>query len=155
MIHPINHTEQRVARRIVAIQKAAYAVEAGLMGFDAIPPLHERVTEVQARRDLTWIAAFNNDTIVGIIAWFDHGDSLEIDRLAVDPAWSRRGYGRELVRALRRTLVTEVSTGSLNYPAVALYEGEGFRQVGTTEVAPGIFTSQFQRDLETVLAPLL
>ena len=111
LIQAIDPTEESVATRIVAIQRAAYAVEAELMGFDGIPPLHELVIEVQAREDLIWLAAFTNDTIVGIVAWFDHGDSVEIDRLAVDPDWSRHGYGRQLVRAVPQAPVIDVSTG--------------------------------------------
>ena len=149
LIQAIDPTEESVATRIVAIQRAAYAVEAELMGFDGIPPLHELVIEVQAREDLIWLAAFTNDTIVGIVAWFDHGDSVEIDRLVVDPDWSRHGYGRQLVRAVPQAPVIDVSTGSLNYPAVTLYESEGYVLVSTTEVAPGVFTSQFQRHLGT------
>lgn len=144
-IRRIDNTDVAVAARIVAIQRAAYAIEAELMAFDGIPPLHESVSDVQAHKQIVWWGAFEGGQLVGVIAWLDHGHSIEIDRLAVDPAWSRRGCGRELVRAVPLSGLVEVSTGSANHPAIALYEGEDFTFVGTTEVAPGVFTTQFER----------
>ena len=44
-----------------------------------------------------------------------------------------------------RNLPTIVSTGTENDPAVGLYLSEGFVESGRTEVAPGIFTTQFHR----------
>lgn len=108
---------------------------------------------------LAWYGAFLGETMVGLIAWLDQTDldqtdlnqnhSIEIDRLAIDPAWARRGYGRELVRFVPRSHGVKVSTGSANHPAISLYESEGFQPSGSTEVAPGVFTSQFRRDADS------
>ena len=38
-----------VAERVLQIQRAAYAVEAELVGYDAIPPLHETLAELQSQ----------------------------------------------------------------------------------------------------------
>jgi|GEM_PF-1067903 len=144
-IRPIDNDDPVVAQRIVAVQRAAYAVEAELMSFDGIRPLRENAAEVQSHDKLAWLGAFSGEELAGIIAWRHHGDSIQIDRLAIDPKWSRRGFGRALVQVIPDTNLVEVSTGSANHPAIALYQGEGFRFIGRTEIAPQVFTSQFRR----------
>jgi GNAT superfamily N-acetyltransferase len=145
MLADVDPTVAAVAERVVEIQLAAYAVEAALIGFDGIPQLHERAEDVQARDDLRWVGSYVEGRLVALIAWERAGDVLDIDRLAVDPAAARQGHGRRLVRAVPRNLPTIVSTGTENDPAVGLYLSEGFVESGRTEVAPGIFTTQFHR----------
>jgi len=146
MLADIDPTVAAAADRIVEIQLAAYAVEAGLIGFDGIPQLSETAEQVRSRTDLHWHGAFDDDgLLVGLIAWDRENGLTDIDRLAVDPLAARRGHGRRLVRAVPRDRDTIVSTGSENDPAVRLYLSEGFVVLGRTEIAPEIFTTQFRR----------
>ena len=145
MLGDVDPTVVAVAERIVEIQRAAYAVEAKLIGFDGIPQLHEDAADVQARTDLRWVGSYDEGRLVAVIAWEIDGDVIDIDRLAVDPAAARQGHGRRLVQAVPSDRATIVSTGSENAPAVALYLSEGFIETGRTEIAPGIFTTQFHR----------
>ncbi|GIJ49152.1 hypothetical protein Val02_60380 [Virgisporangium aliadipatigenens] len=138
--------DEPLAHTLMAVQRAAYAVEAALMGDDRIPPLHESVAELRAA-DLVWLAAYEGETLAGAIAWADDPVEVDIDRLVVDPAYHRRGIGRALVRAVldhsgeRRTLV---STGRSNTPARALYEGLGFVPVEDAEVLPGLWITRYR-----------
>ncbi len=146
MLADIDPTAAAVAARIVEIQLAAYAVEAALIGFDGIPQLSETADQVRSRTDLRWHGAFDDDgRLVGLIAWEAVGGIVDIDRLAIDPLVARRGWGRRLVQAVPRDQPTIVSTGTENEPATNLYRDEGFVEVGRTEVAPGVFTTQFRR----------
>lgn len=145
MIRSIDHADHELSARIVEIQRAAYAVEAELIGFDGIPVLEETAADVRRRGDLTWHGAFVDDTLAGIIAWTQEGDAVDIDRLAIDPAYARRGLGRRLVRSVPVTGETTVSTGAANTPAVTLYLGEGFVPIGERELAPGVFMAHFGR----------
>jgi len=145
MILPLDPTEPGRAQRIVAIQRAAYAVEAELMGFHAIPPLHETEEQVATLGHLCWRGAFDGPRLVGIVAWDVQGDALEIDRLAVDPAFGRQGRGRQLVQAVPEVPTITVSTGHANRPALSLYSSLGFREIGRTEIAEGVFTTQLER----------
>ena len=146
MIGDLPATDAATAARIVEIQQAAYSVEAGLIGFDGIPALHESAADIMARTDLTWRGATVDGRLAGLIAWLVDTDGvLDIDRLAVDPAYARRGLGRALVRAVPAAYPITVSTGAANEPAIALYLGEGFRRVGEHEVAPGVFLARFRR----------
>src|SRR5690349_1712014 len=91
--------DESLAHAVMAVQRAAYTVEAALMGDDRIPPLHESVADLCAA-DLVWLAAFDGESLAGAIAWADDPVELDIDRLVVDPARHRRGIGRALVRAV-------------------------------------------------------
>lgn len=145
MIRTIDSADDGLSARIVEIQRAAYAVEAELIGFDGIPVLEETAADVRRRGDLTWHGAFVDDRLAGIIAWTKDGDAVDIDRLAVDPAYARRGLGRQLVRSVPVTGETTVSTGAANGPAVALYLGEEFVRIGERELAPGVLMAHFRR----------
>lgn len=145
MTSVIDPTDLEVARRVVEIQRAAYAVEASLIGFNGIPQLGESVSQVVASTHLHWRGAYCGDQLVGLIAWSADGATIEIDRLAIDPRFARRGYGRQLVQAIPAADTINVSTGTQNMPAKTLYANEGFVAVGQTEIADGIFTTQFRR----------
>lgn len=142
-VESLDPTDPSTAQRIVEIQLAAYAVEAELIGFWGIPQLGETADDVTRRVDLTWRGAIDDDTLAGIIAW-SHDDEIDIDRLAVDPAFARRGHGRRLIRSVPDG-DTVVSTGKQNAPAMALYTREGFSVTGEVEIADGVFLTQLHR----------
>src|ERR1044072_3004415 len=86
-----------VGVELLAIQRAAYAVEAEIIQDDRIPTLTETLDELRAR-PLTWLGAHDGDgTLVGAVAWSETGDEVDIDRLVVEPKAHRRGAGRALV----------------------------------------------------------
>jgi len=135
-----------LAGTLLAIQRAAYGVEASLIGDHRIPPLHEDVEELRAAF-LRWLGAFDDgDRLIGAVAWVEDADELDINRLVVDPVAHRRGTGRELVQAVlswagsRRTTV---STGRRNLPARTLYQRLGFEQLEDTEVEPDLWITRF------------
>jgi GNAT superfamily N-acetyltransferase len=145
MLCSIDPTDPDVAARIVEIQRAAYAVEAALIGFDGIPQLAETPDQVRELGAMQWVGAFADDLLIGVIAWEQNDQNVEIDRLAVDPQCARKGYGRRLVQSVPATGITSVSTGAANSPAVSLYLQEGFKQVASLEVAPGVLVAHFRR----------
>ena len=74
--------------------------------------------------------------LVAYISLYHNPDELEILNLAVAPAWRGCGCGARLLRLVLRIAanmgigraVLEVRSGNL--PALALYKGQGFAQVG-------------------------
>ncbi|MEV4365949.1 GNAT family N-acetyltransferase [Nonomuraea sp. NPDC049637] len=132
-------------QRLLDLQRAAYAVEAALIGDDRIPPLHEPLSDLLAA-PLTWVGAFDGDALLGAIAWEADATTLDINRLVVSPSAFRRGIGRLLVataldRAAGRTVL--VSTGRDNIPARSLYEGYGFAWLNDIEVIPGLWITNY------------
>ena len=146
MLRPIDPDDVGVAERIVEIQRAAYRVEADLIGFDAIPPLHETIGELQSQR-LCWCGSFQDQTLAGVIGWTVVNGVCDIDRLAVDPPFARQGHGRLLVSHLLNHRAITVSTGTENLPAFRLYESLGFVPVGERRIANGITVTAFERYL--------
>ena len=145
MLRRIDPARSGFAARIVEIQRAAYAVEAELIGFDGIPQLNETEQAVRELVDLSWMGAFAGEVLVGLIAWDQTEEVVDIDRLAVDPAYARRGFGRRLVRSVPSNRPVVVSTGEANRPAVDLYLAEGFEHTGSIEIAPDVRVAQFRR----------
>jgi ribosomal protein S18 acetylase RimI-like enzyme len=75
-------------------------------------------------------------------------DELLIARLFVAPSAFRRGVGTALVRhALERAggRRVRVGTAAANAPAIALYEGLGFRRDREREPAPGVRYVELRR----------
>ncbi|MCB1001912.1 MAG: GNAT family N-acetyltransferase [Acidimicrobiales bacterium] len=144
MIERLDLADRALAARVLDLQRAAYRVEADLIDFDGIPPMHESLDEL-ATAPLDWLGVFEQGRLVAAMAITGEGRTCDIDRLMVDPAEHRRGHGRRLVTAVLPHAVVTVSTGERNTPAVSLYESLGFERVGRAKVAPGVWTVQFAR----------
>jgi ribosomal protein S18 acetylase RimI-like enzyme len=140
----LDPNDDAVAAEIVAVQRSAYRIEADLIGFDGIPPLHESVADVQSHQ-LEWLGSFEGARLAGLIGWTSADGVCDIDRLAVDPAFARRGHGRRLVSELLYHPVIVVSTGTANAPARRLYESLGFAAVGTRAIAEDITVTLYRR----------
>ncbi|MFG3440287.1 GNAT family N-acetyltransferase [Nonomuraea sp. NPDC047897] len=130
---------------LLALQHAAYAVEAELIGDDRIPPLRETLEGLRSE-PLTWLGMFDGERLVGAVAWEETPEEVDVNRLVVHPEEHRRGIGRALVeevvaRAGGRRIV--VSTGRDNKPARALYERLGFWARGEHEVIPGLWIASY------------
>jgi GNAT superfamily N-acetyltransferase len=138
------------AEAVLALQRRAYAVEAELVGSDAIPPLHETLAELQACGE-TFLGTLVEGDLAGAVSWRVEDGTLDIHRLVVDPRRSRQGIGSALVRA---ALAAEpeavraiVQTGAQNAPARELYLREGFEHVDDIEVVGGLRVSRFRKEL--------
>lgn len=93
-IRALDLTDDATAAAVHRIGRAAYTVEAGLIGFDGIPALGESLAEMRGRA-LHWLGAFSGDgTLDGFLAWEEEAAVVSIDRLCVDPGRFRRGSAR-------------------------------------------------------------
>lgn len=138
--------DEAVARALLALQRAAYAVEAELLGDDRIPPLWESLDELR-RAPLDWIGAFADGHLCGALGWSVQSDVIDIERVVVLPEAHRQGIGSALMRwtlALAGNRPTVVSTGRYNAPARALYERLDFEAVDELEVVPGLWVTRYR-----------
>lgn len=135
------------AGALLGLQRSSYALEAEIIGDDRIPPLHQDAAGLTAWRGC-WITAWDGVELVGAVAWAEHHDHVDIDRLMVRPAVTRRGIATALLeRVIERSAgrYVVVSTGRDNVPAVSLYAKHGFERESDEQVPPGIWVTSFRR----------
>ncbi len=92
-------SDPELARTLLEIQHAAYALEASLILDDRIPALHEDVDDLRSAQ-LLWLAALVDGRLVGAVGWSENEEELDVDRLVVAPDMHRHGVGSALVRAV-------------------------------------------------------
>ncbi|MFD3698716.1 GNAT family N-acetyltransferase [Streptomyces sp. NPDC058646] len=147
-ILPLDLTDDATAAAVHRIGRAAYAVEAELIGFDGIPALGESLVQMRAH-GLNWVGAVaDGGELAGFLAWEEQGaGGVGIDRLCVDPAWFRRGIASRLLRHALTDLFPDrpvtVTTGAANTPAVTLYTRMGFTRGQDFSPAPGLTMASF------------
>jgi GNAT superfamily N-acetyltransferase len=137
--------DPELARTLIGIQHAAYALEATLIDDDRIPALHEDVDDLRSAA-LLWLAAFVDRRLVGAVGWSENDEELDVDRLVVAPEMHRRGVGSALIReVLQRAGIRRivVSTGRDNAPATSMYEQLGFVHMEDEEVVPGLWVTRY------------
>ncbi|TWD81332.1 acetyltransferase (GNAT) family protein [Kribbella amoyensis] len=153
MIRTLDPADPAIGPRLLAIQHAAYAVEAELIGFDGIPPLREDLPALMASTE-HWLGRFVDDALVAAVAYELPDDrTVDITRLVVDPAYARQGHARALLDSLddvQPRPVAVVSTGTANTPAIALYQGRGFEETDRLEIAPGVTITRFRRSRDEI-----
>lgn len=141
-LHP--EDDPAAAAALVTLQRAAYAVEAQLIGH-AIPVAAETPAEL-ASAGLTWWRCREGPDLLGAVAVSTTADLLDVERLVVAPHAFRRGVGAALVaHVLAQTAGRHVvvATGRDNAPARRLYERFGFGVTGEAEVAPGLWVTRY------------
>ncbi|MFB7170871.1 GNAT family N-acetyltransferase [Streptomyces sp. NPDC056254] len=149
-IRPLDLADDATAVAVHRIGRAAYAVEAEIIGFDGIPALREGLAEMRAQ-DLRWVGAVaEGGELAGFLAWEEApGGAIGIDRLCVAPAFFRRGVASLLLRHALAELFpgrpVHVTTGAANAPAVRLYEGFGFARGADFSPVPGLAMATFSR----------
>lgn len=141
MIKPIDIRLHEVAERILRTQIPSYQVEAKLIGFDGIPPLHDTVESLQGCGETFFVYEVEGQS-AGAISYEQEGMEVTICRMMVHPDFFRRGIARQLLchvlEVVASSSFVHVSTGASNEPALALYRSEGFELTEEREVGPGV-----------------
>ena len=139
-IESLAHRDARVAAHIHAVQIAAYAQEAELLGVIDFPPLKRMPADIQIAEE-RFIGAFIEETLVGSLSTqrAEQPEELNIASLVVAPEHQRKGIGRLLLSSALHECgehVVTVSTGARNTPALALYAEFGFAECRRCKVGP-------------------
>lgn len=136
----LDQRDRAIAAQIRDIQRAAYAVEATLIGYPDLPPLRDNVNHIQHSTD-SFLGGFLGTSLAGLLSYEQHENRLHICRLAVHPDWTRRGVATALLQAVEQQSVRPmltVSTAALNAPALTLYQKHGFTLTQRTTTPDGL-----------------
>jgi ribosomal protein S18 acetylase RimI-like enzyme len=149
-IFSLNMTDMTHAQQVLAIQKLAYRVEADLIGFEGIPPLHETLVDLQQSEE-TFMGYYVDDVLAGALSYALINTTLDIGRLVVHPNYFRRGIGKALVEFVETVSGVEkviVSTGALNTPARQLYERIGYQLIEEVKLVEGLVIARYEKWLK-------
>ncbi|MFJ2591272.1 GNAT family N-acetyltransferase [Streptomyces sp. NPDC087538] len=154
---PLDLADPDTLRQLWDLQQASYAVEARLIGFDGLPPLHESLEQLRAC-DESFLGVRDESKLVGAVGWtrLPNG-AVDICRLVVHPGAHRRGVATVLLDALESiepAELTIVSTGTANLPALTLYRRRGFMPVGERQIAPGVTITLLERKNASAPQPI-
>jgi GNAT superfamily N-acetyltransferase len=149
-VRPLDLSDRSVVDAVVALQRAAYAVEAELLGTTAIPALSETADEL-ARSGETFLGAFEEGELLGAVSWKADTAVVDIHRLVVHPEAFRRGMASRLLDAVEAAHPAAqrllVATGTANVPARTLYERRGFVAVAEVDAGHGVRIVHLERVL--------
>ena len=136
------------AMSVLETQLPAYKIEGNLIGFNGIPAMKETVESILSSED-TYVGYYENNQLVGFIAYNINEDTIEITKLVVHPTHFRKGIASQLLVQLLSlysdALLFKVSTGTKNTPAVELYKKFGFQEVDHIEIATSVYITAFER----------
>lgn len=148
MIKVIDTKSFMNAMGILKTQMPAYRVEGDLINFHGIPTLKETVETILGSND-SYIGFYENDQLLGFVAFSLIGKTVDITKLAVHPAHFRKGIAKQLLSYLFESNsdanLFMVSTGTKNEPAVVLYKKFGFHEIGQKEVASSVYITMFEK----------
>jgi GNAT superfamily N-acetyltransferase len=127
---------------VLALQLAAYRVEAKLLGVEDLPPMLDRPEDLLACGESFLAETTPDGQLAGLLAYAVANHEVELCRLMVDPHRFRGGTASRLLDALEAEVpgwrVMRVTTGSGNLPALALYGKRGFAAVASRPVREGL-----------------
>jgi ribosomal protein S18 acetylase RimI-like enzyme len=146
-VEVLDVSDPSTASQVWGIQIDAYAVEAEIIGFREIPPLHETLERMVAK-PLRWLGIRNHTdgAVVAALGFTDEGGVVDIDRLFVAPGSLRNGHAGTLLAALGTSREITVSAALANEPAIRLYEAHGFVRCAEEEIVPGLIIVHFRRE---------
>lgn len=146
IIKRINWHERKEIQCVYELQRAAYFIEAKLIGTMNLPPLKESIEQFRNCEE-TFFGYYKGQELAGAISVSLEEGALTICRLVVHPNHFRQGIAQRLLQFIEHNIENvwriNVATGKENTPAVALYIKNGFRAVEDVEVEPGLFIRLF------------
>lgn len=129
MIVKIDIKDTTIAKKVVALQKDSYGVEAEITGIKKLPPLSDTVKDMMVCNEV-FFGYYEGEELAGIISFKTEENVLDIHRVAVNPKFFKKGIGTLLLKYIQENIIGVdeyvVSTSVKNKPAIDLYLKNGF-----------------------------
>ncbi|MEJ8306075.1 GNAT family N-acetyltransferase [Saccharibacillus sacchari] len=155
MIDKLNMEDHSLVEALFRLQTTAYRLEAKRIGFDEIPPLADTLDTLKHSSDTFYGYTTEAGELAGAIAVEEeYPGELTLTRMMVHPDFFRQGIATRLIQYIFtrypdfKTYI--VSTGSMNEPAMRLYQGFGFVPFRKEYVAPGVELTTMRRKNDTI-----
>ena len=130
------------AAELLAVQRAAFAVEARLYGGPTLPPLLESLEAVTtAIRAGHVLVARLDGRVVGSARRVLVDTEVEVGRLSVLPELQGRGIGSALLAAAEDVpgaVTASLFTGHLSAGNLGLYHRRGYREFDRRQITPEV-----------------
>lgn len=115
---PLDLSDPHTLRCLRDLQRASYAVEAELIGFDGIPALQESLEELRDCGE-SFLGLHDETGLAGAVSWVRLPDgTLDICRLMVHPRAHRRGIATVLLDSLDRAEPPQRAVASTGRPTI-------------------------------------
>jgi GNAT superfamily N-acetyltransferase len=102
MIRKLNLQHEVEAQHLQDLQQKSYTVEARLIGYHDIPPLHDSLERLQQCTETFYGYFVKRQCLVGAISYKREGRVLDIHRLMVHPNHFRKGIAASLLQFVER-----------------------------------------------------
>lgn len=140
------------AADVLAVQRAAFTIEAELYGDPGLPPLLESHANLNSWLDAGGIGfiAASDGRLVGSIRIESDGDCVLISRLSVAPDCQRKGVGEALLRhaeSATPAVTARLFTGHLSAGNLRLYARLGYTEERRQQVDAKVTLVHLRKDL--------
>ncbi|GKU84689.1 N-acetyltransferase [Niallia sp. NCCP-28] len=127
MIIKLKQYAIETAKEIIAVQTAAYLVEADIINYKNLPPLKENFYDIM-NVDEVFLGIYQNERLGALLSYSETDSSIEICRLVVLPSLFGNGFASKLLVSLLNSTSKHcfVHTAAKNVPAIQLYKKFGF-----------------------------
>ncbi|PKG23436.1 GNAT family N-acetyltransferase [Niallia nealsonii] len=127
MIIKMKHNVIETAKEIIAVQTAAYLVEANIINYKDLPPLKENIYDIMNAEEV-FLGLYQNERLGALLSYNETDSSIEICRLVVLPSLFGKGFASKLLVSLLNSSSKQffVHTAAKNVPAIQLYKKFGF-----------------------------
>lgn len=131
------------AEFVLSLQRIAYESEARMYNDWSIPPMTQTLDELIAEFEIAYfLKALLGTNIVGSVRGKLKGETCEVGRLIVSPAFQRKGLGRRLMGEIARAFPSarrfELFTGSRSEGNLRLYKSLGYREFKQHVLSEGV-----------------
>lgn len=97
IIRKLNKLDFRELSQVIEIKIRAYKFEARLLNVESLPPLEEKIRNLEITSDEVFLA-IKKECIVGAIFLEKSDQAMLISKLIVDPSHFRKGVAKRLIK---------------------------------------------------------